>query len=579
MPLPENPVLTKLREAALYTGVISAGIHDITCPWANEHTGHLDNGTRYFEPCATYPRGGFCCHHSHRGRFSIASLLEFLGLTGSDARNRPRIRLVPGEINRVVECAESVLAGLGRYYQSGGAIVALRRNENDLNIELVSEQTLTRALAEAADWERPDQKGWERCDPPERYVKNLFRAQDYHSLPKLRGVARQPFFREVDGELVTAPGYDPASQLFATFDAAEFRFEEPTQKATEQALGRLESLVEEFHFADAADRAAALSAMLTAAVRPTLPLAPAFNVTASMPGSGKTYLCQTIYPFAGPGEPGGVTYPSSTEEAGKVILSLLMQAPSTIFFDDMTTDWQAYGPINRMLTSQVTSDRILGSSKTMTVSTRVLVLGSGNNIEPVRDLRRRVITIRLKPTVESPATLSYRGNPAEEVRRKRAAYVSDALTIIRAWQRAGSPRADVFDIASFNGPWSDYCRHPLIWLGHADPATSLREQLRSDPESDALGDLLAVWFAVFGDRAVTTRRLLSDVTDLKTAELIEALNDLPVTDGPNINRNKLGWYLKKNCGRIVRGLILERGDLAERNSWRVVSIKDALSGT
>jgi hypothetical protein len=295
-----------------------------------------------------------------------------------------------------------------------------------------------------------------------------------------------------------------------------------------------------------------------------------------MAGSGKTYLCQTIVPFAGPGEPGGVTYPSTTEEAGKVTLSLLMQAPSVIFFDDMTKDWEAFGPINRMLTSQTTTDRILGASKTITVSTRVLVLGSGNNVEPKRDLRRRVITIRLAPKTETPAMLHYRGNPAAEVRNNRAAYVSDALTIIRAWQHAGAPRADVFDIASYNGAWADFCRHPLIWLGCEDPATSLREQLSSDPDTEALGDLLEAWTACFGSQSVTVRRILQDIADIKVADLIDVLLDLPVTDGGSINRGKLGWYLKKHCGRIARGLMLEKGDLAERNSWRVVSIKESL---
>jgi hypothetical protein len=571
-PAPENPVLTKLKEHGLYKGVISAGIHDVTCPWANEHTDQIDNGGRYFEPSNQYTRGGYHCHHEHCGSYSIASLLDFLDLTASQARNQPVVRLVPGEINRIVQHAESLLAGLDRYYQSGGAIVRLLRNDNDLNMELVTEQTLIRSLAEAADWERNELKGWTRCDPPERYVKALYRAQEYELLPELRGIARQPYFREQDGELVIAPGYDQKSKVFSAFDANQFKLGEPTHEAAKEALGRLEQLLEEFHFAEASDRAAALSAMLTAAVRPSLPVAPAFNVTASMAGSGKTYLCQTIFPFAGPGEPGGVTYPSTTEEAGKVTLSLLMQAPSVIFFDDMTKDWEAFGPINRMLTSQTTTDRILGASKTITVSTRALVLGSGNNVEPKRDLRRRVITIRLAPKTETPAMLHYRGNPAAEVRNNRAAYVSDALTIIRAWQHAGSPHADVFDIASYNGAWADFCRHSLIWLGCADPATSLQEQLCSDPDTDALGDLLEAWAACFGNHSVTVRRILQDIADIKVAGLIDVLQDLPVTEGNNINRGKLGWYLKKHCGRIARGLMLEKGDLAERNSWRVVSI-------
>jgi hypothetical protein len=575
LPAEENPVLTALRDRGWLKGLDAPGIHEVTCPWVHQHTDQLDDGARYFEPSASYPKGGFRCHHSHGSEYSIGNLLEFLGLSPSDARNRPRIRLVPGEINRIVVAAEFALAGLGRYYQTGGAIVTIRHKLDDVSIEVVGEHALTQALAEAADWERIDAtKGWVRCDPPERCVRMLLRGQQYHVLPELRGLARQPFFREQDGELVIAPGYDSVSCIFGAFEAGAFVFEEPTIEAAQRARGRLLRLLDEFHFKDETDRAAALSAMLTASVRPSLPLAPAFNVTASTPGSGKTYLCQTVYPFAGPGEAGGISYPTSSEEAAKVILSLLMQAPAVVFFDDMTTDWQAYGPINRMLTSQVTTERILGASKTVTVGTRVLVLGSGNNIEPVRDLRRRVITIRLAPKTASPAMLKYQGSPADEVRRNRARYVSDAITIIRAWQRAGSPRADVFDIASFNGAWSDYCRHPLIWLGDEDPASSLREQLRSDPDTEALGDMLEAWHGCFGDRSVTIRTLIGEVTDLGTSDLLEAIMDLPVTDGSSINRNKLGWYLKKHRGRIARGLMIDDGDSSERKSWRVVRVHD-----
>ena len=44
----------------------------------------------------------------------------------------------------------------------------------------------------------------------------------------------------------------------------------------------------------ASAKAAALAAMFTAVVRPSLPYAPAFHVRAPVFGSGKTYLCELI---------------------------------------------------------------------------------------------------------------------------------------------------------------------------------------------------------------------------------------------------------------------------------------------
>ena len=45
----------------------------------------------------------------------------------SDARIKPLIRVVPGEIHKVVDAAESALTNMGRYYQRGG-FIGNRRN-------------------------------------------------------------------------------------------------------------------------------------------------------------------------------------------------------------------------------------------------------------------------------------------------------------------------------------------------------------------------------------------------------------------------------------------------------------------
>jgi hypothetical protein len=56
-------------------------------------------------------------------------------------------------------------------------------------------------------------------------------------------------------------------------------------------------------------------------------------------GSGKTYLCELIGAFAGPRLNNKVSYPTPSEEATKVILSLLLTAPAVIEFDDMDASY------------------------------------------------------------------------------------------------------------------------------------------------------------------------------------------------------------------------------------------------
>jgi hypothetical protein len=438
----ENPVIAALKARGLYKTPLGSGKHDMTCPWVHEHTDQLDTGAAYFEPDESFPIGGFCCQHSHRDKYHILALLDFIGVPVAEARHKPVIRVVAGDLHRVVDAAEKELANRGRHYQAGGWIVSVATNptSGDPSIVPTSAPALTRELSVAATWEKYDGRAgcWVRCDPPARHTGILFDAQNYRYLPPLVGVARQPYFRESDGELVKQPGYNKTAQRFGVFDARHFVIPDPTPDAAREALALLEELLTEFHFVAAHDKAAALAAIFTAVVRPTLPHAPAFHVRAPVFASGKTYLCELIGAFSGPGGNAKVSYPTTSEEATKVILALLLTSPACVEFDDMDTDWTPHGIMKRMLTAETITDRILGVTKTATVSTRALFLGSGNNVGPIRDLLRRVLTIHLDPRCPTPATMTYKGAPLDKVRQRRGAYVAAVLTIMLAWRRAGS---------------------------------------------------------------------------------------------------------------------------------------------
>ena len=443
----ENPVIAALNSGGLYKRLISTGKHDISCPWVGEHTDALDTGAVYFEPSKQHPMGGFHCQHSHGGDYHISELLEFLGVDSSEARHKASIRLIPGEINGILEAAELVLIGRGNYYQAGGLIVSIKLDSKtgDPSLLVVSEQALTQELAASTDWEKFDGrcKAWVRTDPPPRHVGMLYKAQQYKHLPVLLGVTRQPYFREEDGQIVAMPGYDALSQRFGVFDAAHYALPEPTIEAAQAGLAKLRAVLCEFHFAKPHDEAATLAGMFTAVLRPSIELAPAFHAKAHSIGSGKTLLCEVIGAMAGPGGNRKLSYPKTSEEASKVILSALLEGPAVVEFDDMDSDWLPHGVINRMLTSAHMTERILGSSKVATVSTRTLFLGSGNNVGPIRDLLRRVITITLDPQCATPATFQYKGDPLAMVRKTRAELVCAVLTIVRAWQLAGSPKSNV----------------------------------------------------------------------------------------------------------------------------------------
>jgi len=109
-----------------------------------------------------------------------------------------------------------------------------------------------------------------------------------------------------------------------------------------------------------------------------------------------------------------------------------------------------------------------------------------------------------------------------------------------------------------------------MWLGHPDPATTLLEQVRHDPDSDALSGLMREWYAEFDSRPTTVRKAV-DVATGDGPNLLDAMREFPVEERGEINRSKLGWLLKKNANRIVEGFEFQQAEADGRTAWRVVA--------
>jgi hypothetical protein len=579
----ENVVLTAIRDGGLYKAPLGDGKHDITCPWVQEHTAAADGGTAYFEPDDSWPIGGFKCLHGHCAKRHVRDLLHFVGIEPGDARMKPTIRVVAGEMNRVVDAGEHELAHSGRHYQRGGLIVTVVTDPGtrETRVQDISPPALVRALSGAATWERFDGRAedWVRIDPPARHAAVLLDSTSYHHLPVLNGLTRQPYLRP-DGSLMTAAGYDAATGMFGVFDARAFTVPvKPTRAQAVAALALLQGLLSEFSFGSDTDLAAALVAMLTAAVRPSLAHAPMFHARAHMVGSGKSYLCELITAFATPQRGTPTTFPGDDEECRKLLLAELLRAPAVVEFDNLTGELVAHKSLCTVLTSEHMSGRILGVSKTATVNTRALFLSSGNNVGPAQDMTRRCLTIHLSPECEVPAARSFtRPDLVRDVLRERGKYVSAALTIVRAWIVAGRPMAECNSLAGFS-EWSALCRQPLLWLGLADATASVFKAMAEDPDRETLGRLLMAWQTVFGKTAAMVRDAVNRASEfgVEQVSLREVLRDIADERG-EINRRKLGWWIKRHAGRIVDGLRFVRASgNRSAEAWQVESVSTVSS--
>lgn len=567
-----NPVIEALRKENLYRKAGSNQRHEITCPWQGDHSDD-QRAAIYVEPNEACPSGRFECSKCPERR--VHDVIERLGVDPTLARCKPLIRNVKGEMHRVVDAAERVLAKQPDYFHSGETIVRIKREQGtgDVTTEPVSEQALAIILSAATDFEGYDgrTKTWSRIDVPPRILQSLIKKGQFNHLRSLNGLARQPFFRRGTDALVRTSGYDATSAIFSAFEGSDYNLPEPTKESAENALNELDGLLAEFHFAHPADKAAAICGMLTASIRSSLPLSPAFSISASRPGSGKSFLASLIACFGGPGGPHNTSYPTSTEEASKLALSLMMSSPAVVCFDDMVSDWVAFAALNRMLTSETISDRILGTNRVATARTATLIMGTGNNIRPLRDMARRVVSVYLSPRVQDITSLRYSGDPVAKVKANRAQFVGYALTIVSAYIAAGKPHVDVPNVPSY-GQWSKLCRESLVWLGQPDPAESLISQVNDDPDVQLFGELLAQWYECFGEKQTMVRTVVEKAEH--DSGLKEALFELPIADRNVINRSKLGRFLARHANRIVNGLELRQSPTGERNAWTVVAIDE-----
>ena len=280
---------------------------------------------------------------------------------------RQRIKVRLDNMAEQIDLTESALiaAGLG-LYQSGGSLVrvgqaidALRTGEVIPVIRRieVDETHLREQIGRCTEFLRFDAKEQEwfpiRC-PPDVPRMYLARQSLGWRVPVLTGIVTAPTLRS-DGSVLQVPGYDTATGLW--FDPRGQTFPAipgaPSIADARTALAALTDLLVDFPFVDAASRAVALSAIITAVIRPALPTAPMHCLSATSIGTGKSFLGDVIASIA-TGNPVAVTPCGSTdEELEKRLGADLMSGKPFIHIDNV--DREINGPL---LCQVITQERV-----------------------------------------------------------------------------------------------------------------------------------------------------------------------------------------------------------------------------
>ena len=568
-----DPVLAALKQRGLFKREIEPGKYEITCPWCNEHTGNIDSGTAYWAPTRDRPIGTFHCMHSHCQGRSMNDLLEYLKLSLNDALMVDKIRIEPNCQTQIVEAVEQSLTATGEFYRYYDQLVRVIKKKEKAEIITLDVSTFLTHTNPFIYWYKRDDrtkgKTIQQANPAQELIKSILNNGKNSDMPILKGIIQQPMLRK-DGELVTAQGYDPKSRFFCDFDTSKYNIpSHPTKEDAQQALNHLSGIFSEFAFATEVDRSAAISAAFTATLRSSLDLAPMFLVRAHTKGSGKSYCCSLISAFASEQKVATIAMPKDEDEMGKVITAQIMGNKKIINFDNLVDDIKPYPSLCSLLTSEEIEGRVLGKSQVISGSTKILLLASGNNVEPMADMARRVLTINLDPKEEIPALRQYKNrNLLDEVYENRHLYITDVLTIVRAWIQAGKPIADAPNVGSFN-QWSDCCRQPLLWLGLEDPVTSIINSIKYDPQQAAEGRLITLLQVMFQSDVFRAHDIVEEANHCQNGELREALNDLDLMNAGVPNSRSIGRWLSRKEGVRFDGVKLACMD-KRKKTYKIV---------
>ena len=215
--------------------------------------------------------------------------------------------------------------------------------------------------------------------------------------------------------------------------------------------------------------------------------APAFAVTAPKMASGKTLIATVASYIATGRAPAMMSQADDAESERKRLFSVLLEGAAIGVIDNVERTF-ASDALCSILTEPVFKDRVLGVSRTASAPTCTTWSVTGNNLTIQGDLTTRMLVCRIDPECERPEEREFKVNLHEEVPKRRAELAVAALTIIRAYIAAGSPRPAVPTFGRFE-QWQEWCRFPLIWLGMADPCETRAAIEGRDPVRERLVEL------------------------------------------------------------------------------------------
>lgn len=411
-------------------------------------------------------------------------------------------------------------------------------------------------------------------DCPRRIAESFLARGHWPRLRDLTAFIETPTITP-EGRIIDAPGYDDASGLFCAFTAIPGYKRPPTKptfKHAEKAAGTLHTLFDSFPFVETADRSAMLAAVLTSVLRRILPAAPLLAITAPTAGTGKTLLCETLAIVATARRASVLSLGHDDAESEKRLAGVLLAGDAVIAIDNIERPLRG-DLLCQIATQQFVRLRPLGGSGMISAPANSLMVATGNNLQVVGDLKRRVVMIRLDAKIERPEHREFDRDHLGAIAERRGEIITCALTIVAAYLANSAPK--IPDLHAFGGfeQWDRMVRRPLAWLGLPDPLLTSEELRENDPDIEAMRLLFSAWHKSFGDTPVTVADVIDEGASIGQSEVEELRDALQLVCAEKPNSRRLGYWLRSHRDRIVDGLQLKPGPHGGRSNVARWSIK------
>jgi hypothetical protein len=441
---------------------------------------------------------------------------------GQDEAFKPTIKIVAGEIPRIVNETEAALLAADRgLFKRDSQIVRVveietiaadERKTTALAIVPQDEHAILEDASAAADYVKfnKKEKAWLPADVPLPIIKTLRARKSRLRFPLLMGIISAPLIL-TNGRIIDAPGYDARTGLY--FNPLDTVFPpipaSPTEEDAREALNLLGDLLEEFPFINGASKAVAMSGFLTAVCRRALDYAPMHGITAPDFGSGKSYLVDLFSMLSTGRLAPVIAFKKDHPEFDTRLESHLLQGLGVFSIDNVNGLLEG-ARLSQVLSQGAVEIRLFHTQGTVTIAPKSFIAATGVNLHVVDDLRRRTLLCSLDSMEERPELRTFENDPLSMIKEQRGKYVMAAITIIRAFMV--NERTDQIPPLANYDQWCSMVRDPLLWLGCEDPCATMEEIRKQDSRLAIKTAIAALWLAIFEDKEKTAAAVIEEAS-------------------------------------------------------------------